>query len=1447
MKNFEKIVPVLATGLVVAGLGTADAFAAENVDTQAPEATPPAEEQKQETSAPSTEIKSVTQTEPQQTEDGVTKSEGAVNPSVDENNTITDQGTLDITTTPDAEDTDPVTNPDGSTTTTEGSTTEITGEVNGDATTTPSEEEQNKVENDVQDELNKVEDKDKENSYDWNQFGQNIKDKYGENATVSTGTDADGNPTHTFEFSESSNPESKPLSKEELSTALGKDLTPVDGQENTYTYKDGNTTVTVVVKDESTETSTTKWTVTVTEQTKTEDGKVDINTPVVDIKDPDVPEAETPEISVKEILDKVDGTINVKDGVKYVDGNKTYTLTFETSKTEQVDISTLSPEALSALLPAGDGYELKDGKIIQKTENGDVRELNFDSATQTLTVTMYTINMTVAERTEQETTGDSDAANKKAIIDAVTNAVMNAIKEDGLTGQYTEDVKTQVEADDDKDNSWTVKVTVGNKEYTYVVTLDGDLSSENEVWSTEKIASSDIKNLVDGSTTTITGNAYVSGEKVVWSGTSGTTTAIITVENGKGSVNYTEGQQFNGADVKDDSIKYDNNGRITELTTVVTSKDANGNDVVTTKVYTFIYDVSLTTEEKNAILKEQMAEGATLDGLSKITWTIQQTDVTKVPNTGTNDTTNTELKEKGETAITGELPNGVTKDNGKYSYKGTTLEKDNEKSTDETNVYTGKNEQTGEIYTIEETDVPLASSDDIQTLISQKYTVPTGFTFDKIDGTTAIYKNSETGETITVNFSDLTKTNVTLTISSNNQITGSSEEEVAKKIAAWMKSELEKNPNVKFKGFDEITSSMTVEEIQIIIQKKDQAINHTVDFTKMGETELIALLEKLEGDSIAAGNSYVKKPTGENGTQNHYDVWVGNDVQSGTQKAFYGVTYTCIEYNKHTGMSTWQLGSGEWVPGGKKKPGHWTGLSGETYVTDANRYINIPIPEHYTDKNNVKKDYTQNGFHTELGHVDLVADSTLSKTEGSTVSSEDCVILGSGLEVWLNATASGLINNIGSQRAPLSGSIDWDDQDGLEGKGFWQYNRGSDVSQDYLDRTNKFYKVTGTVAYGLTRYDDESDAMDAKGKNGVIDYVKVPRVLDGKVVKDARGDVVYEYVTYTKTAELTTYGYLGAENNACHNDYDIKLGNLTLLKGGQEVTSVNQEVKVYSADITKTTSTSTTTQSLSFGDIVTATPKTGTTDVTVMSSDKGQQIAGNWTITQNKAVTHTTGEDEEQTTDYLYKGTGTGSFDSYKTWKEDTKEYQNAATGTQYGGSLSYTYDMAGDPTIEVTGETTLNRNVDVTLDNTSVTTTPATPTPTPTPTPRPTPTPTPTPTPPPVVDIPEEDPPLVDIPEEEPPLVDIPEEEPPLVDIPEEEPPLVDVPDTQPPKATVTIPAEKVPLVKAPDPSTVEILDEEVPLADVPNTGETPMGLLAAAAACLSGLGLGLLKKRED
>lgn len=184
----------------------------------------------------------------------------------------------------------------------------------------------------------------------------------------------------------------------------------------------------------------------------------------------------------------------------------------------------------------------------------------------------------------------------------------------------------------------------------------------------------------------------------------------------------------------------------------------------------------------------------------------------------------------------------------------------------------------------------------------------------------------------------------------------------------------------------------------------------------------------------------------------------------------------------------------------------------------------------------------------------------------------------------------------------------------------------------------------------------------------------------------------------------------------------------------------------------------------------------------------------------------------------------------------EEKQYGSAyLVDWQYNGSLNYTYRTPGGIKVSFEGETSADRILDA-----KVTITPVTPT---TPN-RPTTPDEPT------TDIPDEEPPLVDVPDEpgpdpDTPVVDIPDEEPPLVDVPDEDTPLVNVPETP----TVTIPAEDVPLVKAPapTPNTVEILEEEVPLADVPETGEAPTSLLAAAAACFSALGLGILKKRKE
>lgn len=213
MKSLKKVAPIMATGLVVAGFGTVDAFAADTVDTPAPPA-PPAEVEKQAAPAPSTEIKSVTPTSTETAPDGETKTQGAVNLSVNNDGDVESDGSVTLTTIPEGnvpkaaaptseeagdvtiENTDTTTttdsdttigdideikptepgndittttpNPDGST------TTEIEGGVT--APGTPSDADKDEVENNISDIVDKS--KNENGSYGWDVIETEIKNKY---------------------------------------------------------------------------------------------------------------------------------------------------------------------------------------------------------------------------------------------------------------------------------------------------------------------------------------------------------------------------------------------------------------------------------------------------------------------------------------------------------------------------------------------------------------------------------------------------------------------------------------------------------------------------------------------------------------------------------------------------------------------------------------------------------------------------------------------------------------------------------------------------------------------------------------------------------------------------------------------------------------------------------------------------------------------------------------------------------------------------------------------------------------------------------------------------------------------------------------------------------------------------------------------------------------------
>ena len=1350
-KKIEKIVPVALAGLVAASSTHVDVYAEEIFNPIENEETPEVrEEEESETPTASTEIKNLTPAGGASESDPDSESEdpsSKLEVNVDENGssgtiTVTPGETTETPREPEVESST-VTNPDGSSTTTTTTTTttdsssktEVEGNVSSGEADAP-------VDPDKAEEIkDKVEDASKDDSGEWSydKFAGNIKETFGD-VEVSTSEDAEsGNKTHSFTFEETSDASGAPLNQSELEKILGVALTET---ENGYRYTDANgKTVNVTVSDNSTESTTTKWTVTVTENTRTE--HVDLNAPdkkgpVENITDRDT--VGSGDLSVEEILGSItqngDGdsyklgqedaevTRNeVGDITKIVSGSKTYTFLYVTAGADAIEWEKLSDTDILDLLPEGctydpvhDTYSDPSGRVMKIDPTGALKKnvivfMSMEDTKGGESAPEYTLSdgTTTTDKTQadQSIAGTGEAARDQA-LDAAGKGHYKGDGAELTSSDFTLEGDYWVAAYEEDGVTKTLRVKVSVSETTNTTTATD--------------VSDDVKS---SSTISSNGSAYVSEGQIVWGGTeTDVTNSFIKVsDSGEVTIDAELDKLFDGATVKD--IKTEDGKTI--ITTVIKVGDTE-----TTKVYTFTFGAATKEEaqEKLGITDPD----AVITGLSKISWTVDQTDVTTITLNDTKTETDTALS--GTDSTDGTL-GAVKNADGTYTYKGVVLEKVADGQ------YSGKKD--GITYVLSEQTKAL-SDQEVQDLIAKEYTVPQGYVFEKVEGATAFYKNTE-GAVIQVNFSNAVKTEVSVGTVEDKQLTGSSEEEVYEAAAKWIKEQLAASgeDSIEFEGLGEITESTTIEEIITIIKTSDKAVNHTVDFTELGEQDLIALLEKLEKQSVDAGNSYYTTTAGDK-----YQKW---------------------------------------------------------------------DPRHGYYQSTVTKEEAEKGFNKKLGHLDMVVDSELSLDGDDSV---DCVVL-PDVQVWLNKTAAGLVAGVGSEEAKLKKTIGWDDENQI-----WEYERAEGFSQDYLDRSSKFYKVTGTVAYG--KYDTDRRVYSDRQAQAKVDSGEY------KAFVKING----EYRFYKQTAELTSYGYLGAENNACVNEYDLKLGNLTLLKGGEKVTSVNQEVNVYSMNLTKKTKSDSSSKKLTLGDVVTTTPTTKTEEQTKKHPTIHKDtVAGKWEAVKNLQVSHkeTVDGTEQDVHDY----TGSDSRSYTETIKYATTTAHGQASGSQYSGSLSYTVPDA--PTISISSTVQKDRTVSATLNfqstsTDSTTTETTTPAPAPTPTPTPTPAPTPTPTPTPDYDYDDDDD------GETPAPAPAPTPAPEAV-IDETPVPLVEAPvETQAP-AEVELEEEAVPLAETPE--EFELEDESVPLSNVPKTGDTVGLWMAGGMGSALALAAAMRKKKEE
>uniref|UniRef100_UPI0026320BE4 hypothetical protein n=1 Tax=uncultured Dysosmobacter sp. TaxID=2591384 RepID=UPI0026320BE4 len=839
MNKLEKLVPAAVAGLVIASAGTMEAQAVENVDPNTPDDINTVDQQK-ETAAPSTEIKSAVGTPETDPQTGATTTDMTVNPDTKETEDgaveTTDDGSVTKVESPaptgqqpEAEHTTGQTtetkedgstvqttvtektevNEDGSATTTEttttvttgtnengdtvqttqtsttetttsSSTTDVTGQVTSDPVTGGlTEEEQTEQGGALTAGLGDKNLSDLEENQEVGGFTVKEKkeneSKPDEKTTVKT-------TTVTFEkvVEEQGEEGSAPLSSSELGVILGVTLNEHRDEQGAvyYTYvKDGADVTVRVTSDKSSESSTTTYSIQVSQTTTTvaaedKEDNVQIQTGGVIIYD----STNTGDAAKIEALFSNSTVTENPDGTKTVvkDG-QTYTVKYE--DLTDGEIAKLSNAQLFELLPdTGYEYHETDGKIY-KIVDGEKYELTLAETQSALVKKAVKVTVTVPDphgdkENHDATQAEKDQAAADATNKAVIDAALTAIKADEVTvagveqtdEAYKAYIKTLLQPSDSGD-SWTVAVTgTDGRTYTYTVQAKETTDGGETPWTVNKeVAGVDPETIAGGTTHTVNGSAYVSGETVVWSGSedpSKTYEAYFTyTDEGGVDINVTthEGAQFDGATVKTVVV----NGNVTTITTEGTGKDKNGNDTITTKVYTFTTGVPLTPQEMDAFLENQDAAGAELEGLTKVTWTIDvKTEVTAP-----------EGKEV-ETII---KVDGLTQAaDGGYDYRdGSKTIHFNKGETSHTEGDT--------TYTIETTETTLKEAE-VQAMVKEQYGLGDGVTVT-VDTAKKTATYVQDGKTITVEY----KNPKTLTVGvSKHAVKGSQREKMAQQsLDVW--------------------------------------------------------------------------------------------------------------------------------------------------------------------------------------------------------------------------------------------------------------------------------------------------------------------------------------------------------------------------------------------------------------------------------------------------------------------------------------------------------------------------------------------------------------------------------------------------------------------------------------------------------------------------------------
>lgn len=341
----------------------------------------------------------------------------------------------------------------------------------------------------------------------------------------------------------------------------------------------------------------------------------------------------------------------------------------------------------------------------------------------------------------------------------------------------------------------------------------------------------------------------------------------------------------------------------------------------------------------------------------------------------------------------------------------------------------------------------------------------------------------------------------------------------------------------------------------------------------------------------------------------------------------------------------------------------------------------------------------------DIRHLDLASGAKMDKLPGKDgkVTQTDCVLLAKNQKLEWNYDADKLVKGDGNTTVGLKKYISKDTEDG-KGSYHYEYDRLRGEGENKNPEKSAFYKLTGTVAYDALK-DKNGNITEYSGwfaeETAVNDYLKAVGRTDETywtLTDKQRAEILGTYVVpittgsktiyqvYTKTAEMTSYGYMTRDANTCVNStfgrqydswdnperyrrwdyiggYDLMISDLVQVSEGKVVGQTQSDIKTLWAPLAIRSTQNLENKSLQLNNKQTSTPK-----VTTENLGSGYEEEGNFTY--NVSYKHT--DTYTDNCNKGVKGTGTGK---YKTFTQLLKEKFSGKGETSYDtGSISYSY-----------------------------------------------------------------------------------------------------------------------------------------------------------------------------